>query len=236
VIALGLDTSSMAGSVAVASSDGSLEAQLSVSAGMTHSERLLPAVHSLLEASGLRMDRVDLFSVAAGPGSFTGLRIGMATAKGLALACARPLTGFSTLRALAAACAPWAGREPVRPIAVLMDAGRGELYRGLYEVRRDLAVSTLADDAATSPEAAVASMPRVAEGPWLVCGDGLKTYGDRLAPLLPAGSVRMEDPPPISLTLARLALEAVHRKGMEGLPVLTPHYLRVSDAERTWRG
>ncbi|MGH9868408.1 MAG: tRNA (adenosine(37)-N6)-threonylcarbamoyltransferase complex dimerization subunit type 1 TsaB [Candidatus Polarisedimenticolia bacterium] len=234
MIALGLDTSSMSGSVALVSADGSLRAQLAVSAGLTHSERLLPGVRSLLDAAAVQLERIDLFSVAAGPGSFTGLRIGMAAAKGLALACGRPLTGFSTLEAIALACAPWAGGAPPRPVCVLMDAGRGEVYRGLYRASQG-GMQALAPDAALPPEAAVAPLAQLEE-PCLVCGDGLAAHRSRLAPLVPEGSVLVEGSLPIAETLARMALDVARSRGLDALPVMTPHYLRVSDAERTWRG
>ena len=215
----------------VVSSTGLPHAELNLRAGLTHSERLLPAVRALLEVAGVSMEAIDLFAVAAGPGSFTGLRIGMAAAKGLALACGRPLVGFSTLETIACASAPWVRRGTIGvPVCVLMDAGRGEVYRGLFRVA-GLEVEPMLPEAALAPEEAVSDLPAAC----LVVGDGLVAHGERLAGL-PANMIRVERTPFIGATLARRALELAGRAGADRLPPLVPNYLRVSDAERSWRG
>jgi tRNA threonylcarbamoyladenosine biosynthesis protein TsaB len=229
MIALGLDTSSTAGSVGVVSSDGRLHAELNLRAGLDHSERLLPAVRALLDVAGLRPESIDLFAVAAGPGSFTGLRIGMASAKGLALACGRPLLGFSTLETIAEVCAGWILVDTT--VCVLLDAGRGELYRGLFRAAAD-GLTPLAPEAALRPAEAVAALPPGA----LVVGDGLRAHAQTLEALLPSRAIRAPASPFIGAALALRALALSARTGMEDLPPLVPNYLRVSDAERTWRG
>jgi tRNA threonylcarbamoyladenosine biosynthesis protein TsaB len=231
MIALGLDTSSAAGSVGVVSSGGLPHAEINLRAGLTHSERLLPSVRALLDVAGVRMEEIDLFAVAAGPGSFTGLRIGMAAAKGLALACGRPLVGFSTLETIARASAPWAARgDAAVPVCVLLDAGRGEVYRGLFRVA-GTRVEPLVAEAALPPEQAVAGVP----GGCLVVGDGLTAHAERLGPL-PADVIRVARAPFIGAMLARRALDLLEETGAGRLPPLVPNYLRVSDAERSWRG
>jgi tRNA threonylcarbamoyladenosine biosynthesis protein TsaB len=229
MIALGLDTSSTAGSAAVVSSDGLLHAELNLRAGLTHSERLLPSVHALLDVAGVRVEAIDLFAVAAGPGSFTGLRIGMASAKGLALACGRPLVGFSTLETIAQACVSWIA--PGATICVLLDAGRGEVYRGLYRPAGEV-VEALAPEAALSPAEAVEGLPPHS----LVVGEGLSAHAAILQGLLPAGAMRVPAAPFIGAVLARRALAAAAGAPAGSLPPVVPNYLRVSDAERTWRG
>jgi len=229
MIALGIDTSSLNGSVAVSAADGRVD-ELVFSAASTHSEKLLPALGQLLDAAGRALGEVDVIAVAAGPGSFTGLRIGMATAKGLALACSKPLLGFSTLEAMALACA----RRQERPrgvFAVMIDAGRGEVYRGLYEVS-DRGARSLVPEAALPPEAAARDLP---EG-MILCGSGVTTYRAILRPVLPSGVGVVEPAPPLAAQLASMALRRAREGGLSESPPLVPNYLRLSDAERTFRG
>ena len=229
MMALGIDTSSPSGSVGLHASDGSLSALLSLSAGPTHSTRLLPGIDALMRTAGVRPEDVDVIAAACGPGSFTGLRIGMATAKGLALASARPVTGFSTLETIARAAAPWGGGCGV--VCVVLDAGRGEVYRGLFRVSGE-GLDPMAPEAALAPAQAMAAMTM----PAMVIGDGLTAHRDAILPLLPPGSIMVPEAPPIGLELARRALRLAHEQGIDRLPPLAPHYLRVSDAERSWRG
>jgi tRNA threonylcarbamoyladenosine biosynthesis protein TsaB len=228
VIALGIDTSSAAGSVALTDGDG-LVAELNIRSGKTHSARLLPAVSTLIRIAGISLDAIDLLSVATGPGSFTGLRIGMATAKGLALAMERPLTGFSTLGTTALAVArDTAGGSGT--VCVLLDAGRGEVYRGLFECR-DLAVTSLAPESAMSPETAAEGIPTGC----VVCGGGLTAHRRVLEPRLSRAALLIPETPFIGLTLAQRALVEASRVGLQGLPPPTPNYLRLAHAERTHR-
>ncbi|HKY33377.1 MAG TPA: tRNA (adenosine(37)-N6)-threonylcarbamoyltransferase complex dimerization subunit type 1 TsaB [Candidatus Polarisedimenticolia bacterium] len=228
MIALGIDTSSSRASVGVASSDGALHAVLGLDSGVTHSERLLPAVRALLDVSGLSFQRIDLFAVTSGPGSFTGLRIGMAAAKGMALAAGRPLVGLSTLETIAAALGAEAAADGPAPlVCVLMDAGRGEVYRGLYRL-------TSGEPAAEAPEAALRpGAAALLPGPAVICGSGFHAHRRAIEPLLPAGCIVVQAPAFLAGALARrgLGLAAPGR----ALPPLAPNYLRASDAEKAWR-
>ena len=126
MISLGVDTSTAAGSVAVLQ-DGRLLGELNLASGAHHQERLLRSIDLMLDLAGLDISRVDLLTVALGPGTFTGLRVGIATVKGLALARGIPAYGISTLLAL--------GHRHVHrglPVAPLIDAGRREIYAALY--------------------------------------------------------------------------------------------------------
>jgi tRNA threonylcarbamoyladenosine biosynthesis protein TsaB len=228
VIALGIDTSSAAGSVTLTDGAGFV-AEMNLRSGTTHSTRLLPALSTVIKTAGFSLDRIDLLSVATGPGSFTGLRIGIATAKGLALAIGRPLTGFSTLETTALAVArSAAGRAAT--VCVLLDAGRGEVYRGLFECR-DPDVTPLAPESAMPPETAVEGLPVDC----VVSGGGLEAHRQVLEPRLPRGALVVTEPPFIGLMLARRALTAASRRGLEALPRPTPNYIRLADAERADR-
>ena len=124
---LAVDTTTPRGSLAVAAAEGVLaEARVLTAAG--HSSWLLPAASALLRGLGLDARDVDAFAVTLGPGSFTGLRVGLGSVQGLALAGGRPCVGLSTLDVVAAA-----GRGAADTIVALLDAFRGEVYSGVYD-------------------------------------------------------------------------------------------------------
>ena len=126
---LAIDTASSVSSVAVAS-EGKLQAEVTVEAGRTHSETLLSHIEGALSFAGVERSALRGVAVSIGPGSFTGLRIGLATAKAIAYGLGIPLVGVSTLAALALAF-------PVPGVytLALMDAQKGNAYAGLYEWR-----------------------------------------------------------------------------------------------------
>jgi len=230
MIALGIDTSTSAGSVGLSDGDR-LTAELTVASGRTHSERLLRAIESLLAAADVSWAAVDLIAVACGPGSFTGLRIGMATAKGLALALSRPITGFSTLETMAFATATGDGGADPRAVLALLDAGRGEVYRGLYRETGGAIEAVLPEAAVTPAEAA-----RGATAGCLVCGNGFAPYRDIIGPRLPPDAVILRAAPAIGAALAMRALDGARRSGPGDLPPPAPNYLRLSDAELHFKG
>ena len=123
---LAMDTSARVCSVAVLE-DGVLRSEQCTNLNLTHSEMLMPMVEAALDASGLTIKDMDLFAVAKGPGSFTGLRIGVSTVKALGHACGKPVCGVMTLDALAMNAAHHVG-----DVVALMDARRGQVYAARY--------------------------------------------------------------------------------------------------------
>ena len=173
-----------------------------------HQERLAPMVRDLMAATGLGFDAVDRVGVTVGPGSFTGLRVGLAFAKGLALALNRPCVGVGTLAALAESV------EGDGPLATAIDAGRGRLYLQIFDNRAPLAeAAILAVDAAIARLAA--AFP---SGDYVVAGPGAALFADAAASARWA-AITVPDP----RAVARLAASA---------PVATPRplYLRPPDA------
>ncbi|MGA2962085.1 MAG: tRNA (adenosine(37)-N6)-threonylcarbamoyltransferase complex dimerization subunit type 1 TsaB [Candidatus Korobacteraceae bacterium] len=130
MIILGIDTSGRDGSVALARGSGERFEVLGLMplAGRTFSEQLIPAIAALLTGASLAKSAIDLLAVASGPGSFTGLRVGLATVKGLAEALGKPIVAVSLLAATAAA-----SRQTASVVAAL-DAQRGDVYVGEYQV------------------------------------------------------------------------------------------------------
>lgn len=195
-------------------------------------EELVDTCRRALDEAGLAMTDVDAVLVGRGPGSFTGVRIGIATAKGLACGLGKPLYGVSTLDATA-----WtAWRAGVRgTLAVAMDAMRGEVYPGIFELDDVGARRTFATETVQKADACVAEWAARADaGELLLCGNGLFKYRERFEA---AGLSRFVDealwyPTGEALLLAaRLGLER-----QDGDPALVlPVYTRLSDAEENER-
>ena len=148
MILLAADTASRSCGVAVVE-DGAVLAEINDVSGQTHSRHLMAMVDRVLSMSVGGLDRVDGFAVTRGPGSFTGLRIGISTLKGLAEATGKPLVGVSSLEALA-----WQVFPAERLIVPMLDARRKEVYAARY-MRRGTTLTSVGNEAALSPEAAV---------------------------------------------------------------------------------
>ena len=138
---LALESSAVSASVAL-TEDEKLVAQSFQNCGLTHSRTLLPMVENLLANCGVSLADVDAIAVAHGPGSFTGVRIGVATVKGLALGADKPCIGVSTLEAMA-----WGARALGGDLCCVMDARAGQVYNALFTVK-DGRVRRLCDDRA----------------------------------------------------------------------------------------
>jgi tRNA threonylcarbamoyladenosine biosynthesis protein TsaB len=195
----------------------------------THSARLPQALVDLLTAEGLAIPQLEGFAIGLGPGSFTGLRIGLATWKGLAYANRRPIAGASSLAAMALAAAPDA--EEGALLVPLLDARKGEVYAGFYRTREG-GIVELADDAALHPAALAARVAALAaegERPFAF-GEGLAAYAADLAavPRLETGIAT----PPASGVAAVVADQlAAAAYDAQALFALEPHYVRASEAE-----
>jgi tRNA threonylcarbamoyladenosine biosynthesis protein TsaB len=194
-----------------------------------HSAALPQALVDLLTAEGLTIPDVEGFAVGLGPGSFTGLRIGLATWKGLAYANRRPIAGASSLAAMALAAAPAAEEGAV--LVPLLDARKGEVYAGFYRARAG-GIVQLADEAVLPPQALAARVAELArEGARPVAlGEGADAYAAALAgvPLL-----RTEVRTPPAPALAALVAEQLASASYDPqtLFALEPHYVRASEAE-----
>lgn len=221
---LALDTTTRAGSVAVLE-DGRVLAARTGDAARTHAERLPREILELLTAASLTTGDIDLFAVASGPGSFTGLRIGIATIQGLAFVHARPVAPVSVLHALAAVAAEGLSRGT--RVGGWMDAHRQEVFSALYEVSRPAAPGSVAvleaiEGPHVSPAADTIARWRRAGLPAAICGDGATLY----AGVVPE-EVQVLAAPPLAATIGRLAplVPAVPPAGVQ------PLYVRRPDAE-----
>lgn len=203
--------------------DGTLTAQASLHRPRVHAEQLAPLVRDLLARAEIDRQALDAVAVSMGPGSYTGLRIGVSTAKGLALAVDAALIGVPTLEALAASAHPYA--QPGDVACALLDARRDEVYAAAYRFEDD----DIAPFAATSARA-VDSLPD-----WLGAVDGtLWVVGDggakSTAALNDAGyAVRGLPPdvhPPSAAWVARRAGPRLARGATDDVATFEPYYLK----------
>ena len=217
---LSVETATLSGSLA-ASRGKEILAAFAGDSGVSHSNTLLHDVDKLLNEAQVRLSEIDLFAVATGPGSFTGLRIGIATVKGFAATLNRPCAGIPTLHAMALA----AGASP-RSVT-LLPAGRGEVFAQLFSVTKDGFVTSLDEATHISPQRLLEKYSSLESLLW--CGEGAiankalieKKSGWRIAPQTPV----------LATHVASLALTKFHEKRLEQPNALQAIYVRPSDAE-----
>lgn len=223
---LGLDSSGIVASVAIVEED-SLIAEYTVNYKKTHSQTLLPMLDELAKMTELDMDTIDAIAVAAGPGSFTGLRIGSATAKGLGLALKKPLVEVPTVDALAYNL--YDAKALVCPI---MDARRSQVYTGIYRFEDHKLVTVEAQMAVPMMEMIDKLNGRGEEVIFL--GDGVPVFAQMIQENLKVPCSFAPAHVNKQRAAAVAALGALYVK--EGRVVTAmghvPEYLRVSQAER----
>ncbi len=220
---LGIDTCSASGSVAVASPDG-VVAAWTLEADRSHAVRLLPHIRCLLREADLAFGDIHGIAVTVGPGSFTGMRIGITTAKTLALVSGRPLVGRSTLDVLAAGLPLDGGL-----LCPVLDARRGEVYWALYRPDGSGGTERLTDYRVTTPETLLDEVP----GPVLFAGSGVRAYGERFASVAGHRVARQPEQNQVRASvLCRLARETFEARGGTPPADLQAVYVRPSDAER----
>ena len=221
MLILGLDSTAVSASVAVADMENGkvrTYAKFTTRNKMTHSENLLPMIDHVLSIYGTDVGKIGLLAVNAGPGSFTGVRIGVATIKGLAFPNDLPCVGVSTLASLAKNVESVGSK-----VCALMDARRGQFYYALFEN----GVRVTPDGEATAEEIAAGLSGEV-----ILCGDGAELFasmykGDAVLRLAPP---ECRDQSALSVAICAEELfrkgEACHGKD------LRPVYLRLPQAER----
>ena len=223
---LAVDTATNSLSVAIMEA-GSLRTELTCSTGETHARHLMTLVDTVLNVSGMTAKDLDAFAVTIGPGTFTGLRIGLSTVQGMAAATSKPVTGITSLEALAAQAAP-TSHGSGSLVCAMLDARRQEVYCGLYRSNGQ-AVVPISEPRVGSPETLVDEI----EEPCLLVGSGALLYKKALREKLAdrfvlaphsAHTIHGE-------TIARLALKTFENHTVPVNRVLEPLYLRKSDAE-----
>jgi tRNA threonylcarbamoyladenosine biosynthesis protein TsaB len=222
---LALETSAVTASVAVAEHE-QLLAQSFQNSGLTHSVTLMPMVADLLKNTGLKLEDMDVIAVSAGPGSFTGIRIGVAAAKGLAWPQDKLCAPCSTLESMAWQCAHMDGE-----ICAVMDARRKQVYNARF-LARDGVLTRLTEDRAIGVEELMEEL-KGREEPVTLVGDGARLCK---AAFDGAGvPARLAPPHLVNQTawgVARAALELAREDKLIPAGQMTPQYHRLSQAER----
>src|SRR5713101_4046455 len=225
---LAIETATPAQSVALLDEDRLL-AEVSYDAKGSRGGLLLPTVDHVLRKAGVAAKDLDAVAVSIGPGSFTGLRVGLATAKGLALGTGATVVGVPTLEALAEGYA-----HANVTICALLDAYRGEMYMALFR-RKGNALERLSPDTVLAPDAAASALAAV-EGPVHLIGSGAARYRERLETAL-SGRACVTDEGlravPSAAVVARLGFRQLAGRNKSDAEV-APIYLRRAEAEVNW--
>lgn len=219
---LALESSAKAASCAI-SEGGKLLASYYQNNGLTHSKTLLPMAESLLASCGLTMADIDLVAVAKGPGSFTGIRIGVAAAKGLMWGAEKPGAGVSTLEAMAWGCTCMEGSV----ICAAMDARRSQIYNALFEIKNGVPVRLCEDRAIAIAELAE-ELKKSGKSVFIV-GDGARlcynTLNEENIPCtLAPENMRFQNACGVAMAAAAM--------NEDTWGDIEPVYLRLSQAER----
>ena len=223
---LGIDSSGMVATVAVVE-DTQMLAEYTINYKKTHSQTLLPMLDEVAKMMELDLNTIDAIAVAAGPGSFTGLRIGSATAKGLGLALKKPLVSVPTLEGIAY---NFCGSEKV--ICPMMDARRSQVYTGIYEFQGNT-LKVLEDQMAVPVEELLEKLNQTGREV-ILAGDGVPVYLELIEKnlkvpylLAPAHLNRQR-----AGAVAVLGMQYAKEGKLESAMEHQPDYLRLSQAER----
>lgn len=202
---------------------GQVVARAEAEPGRTGAESLLPCIDRVLREAGAGLDAVEAYAVSIGPGSFTGLRVGVATLKGLAFADDAPVAPVPTLAALASAAAPGAD-----PVLAILDAQRGEFYAALFRRSEGGAPEpgTPEEGVYTPAELAGALPQRCA-----LVGEGAAACAEALLPLCGPGVALLDAPLDVVAAVGRLGLELLAAGQGCAASTLVPRYLRRAEAE-----
>lgn len=235
-VILAIETGTRAGSVAVARGEEIL-ASRSGDASSSHSQDLIENIEAILQKAGVELSAVDLLAAATGPGSFTGLRIGLATAKSLAVSLDRRCVGVSTLGAVAHAAGV------AERVVALLPAGRGEVFAQMFAVHNDV-VEPLDEPAHISPQALVAKYGSYPQLKW--AGEGAHAQLELLRAEAVAKGIELAVDtqeqhtngwivtllaPRLAENVAQLALREWRKGNVIDPERLRANYVRASDAE-----
>lgn len=223
---LGIDSSGLVASVAIVG-DGVMVAEYTTNFKKTHSQTLLPMIDAIVTMTGIDLNDMDAIAVAAGPGSFTGLRIGSSTAKGLGLALKKPIIPVPTAEGLAYNLF---GTSDI--ICPIMDARRNQVYTGIYEFVED-EFRILSDQKAVGIDELLEELKQYGRKV-IFLGDGVPVYGEQIRQSM--GEYSIFAPPHLAMQRAGAVCnraEALYKQGVvETAKDHKPDYLRLSQAER----
>jgi tRNA threonylcarbamoyladenosine biosynthesis protein TsaB len=223
MIILAVDTTTFTGSIALLK-ETNLIAEVNIDSSSTYSERLLPAVDFLLKTNKLSIKDIDGFAVAVGPGSFTGIRIGLSTVKSFSYASGKPVAGVSSLMALAEKLR----RSQAHLLCPLLDAKKGEIYAALFESKGDKLFEVV-PQGVYSPDRFFSLLPshRIVS----FIGNGVEVYRKKIFQYFKDKARLSHRSPFIAYEIGRLGYEMLKKKKGMGAGELEPLYFRKSQAE-----
>jgi len=224
---LAIETATMLGGIALLDGSAGLIAEIRLNVKSTHSERLMTGAEHILRQSGLAIYDIDCFALSIGPGSFTGLRIGLSTVKGLSCATGKPVVSVPTLEALA-----YNFPYCTYPVCTMLDARKKEVYAALFRWDRDGFIRLLSEVAVTVPEL-MERILRFIDTKVIFTGEGALSYRDRIIEFIGEKAI-MASPDkmvPSPAHVALLGLKKAHDKEFSEIMSLVPLYIRKSEAE-----
>jgi len=217
---LAVDTTSRWGSLALLAG-GVVVAERAIESEDGFGHLLFPAIEELIAEQGWNVGEIDCFAAAAGPGSFTGIRVGLSAAKGLGAALSKPVAAISTLAAIA-----WHGSAPLR--AVVLDARRGEIYGAVYSA----SLETVSPEVVTDPEEWLAKLP---EGELELLSPDFSALAEILRQTRFSQIPQRTVPRALAGAVGALAAHGLHIGRLHSPAAAEANYVRLSDAELFWR-
>ena len=224
---LAIETSTMLGGIAVIDNVSGLFSEVRLNVKSTHSERLMTEIDHILKQSGVEITDIDVFAVAIGPGSFTGLRIGLSTTKGFSFATGKPIVAVPTLEALA-----WNLPYCPYPVCTLLDARKKEVYAALFHWEEHN-FARLIDEASLKIDVLLEKINRSSQGKVVFTGEGALLYKENI---IGAMKEKAAFPPhekmmPSPANVASIGIQKALRGEFSEPLSLVPFYIRRSEAE-----
>lgn len=224
---LAIETATMLGGVALIDNSEGLIAEIRLNVQSTHSERLMTGVDYILKQSGLTISDIDSFALSIGPGSFTGLRIGLSTIKGLSCATGKPIVSVPTLEALA-----WNFPYCKYPVCTMLDARKQEVYAALFLWDKEGFIRLL-NEVSIKISKLVVTIRQFADKKIIFTGEGSLLYKDTISECLRGKAIFAphEKIVPSPANVALLGITKALRKEFSNPIDLSPFYIRKSEAE-----
>jgi tRNA threonylcarbamoyladenosine biosynthesis protein TsaB len=220
---LAIETSTKLGGVSIMDEEEGLIAEIRLNVEATHSERLMTLIDQALKRSSLDIGGIDLFAISIGPGSFTGLRIGLSTVKGLAFATEKPVVEVPTLEAFA-----WNFPFSPYPVCTMLDARKKEVYAAVF-IWKNGHFERVLGEVSIKPLELLETL----RGPVILTGEGVTLYRDMITDVL--GDDALYPPPqymiPSPSNVAYLGLRKARSGEISDPKSLIPLYIRKSEAE-----
>ena len=220
---LAIETSTMLGGVAIMDDSEGLVVEIRLNVKTAHSERLMTVIDHALRQADMTISDIDVFGVAIGPGSFTGLRIGLSTVKGLSFATGKPVVPVPTLEAFA-----WNFPYSAHPVCVMLDARKKEVYTAVFRWS-DFGFKRVLEERSVRP----ADLVKTLDGPVIFAGEGASLYKDSILEIAGANAIfaPKQDMVPSPANVAFLGLRIAADRDFAEPMGLVPFYIRRSEAE-----